>query len=293
MRELILSNDVRAYIKKTGHKFTDFEQATLIYNSGWSLEEMHKELKEISIRTSDVSLKRQIDERLEWDHSCIENIKEAQGNCIYKLEVWYEEDAEYEEELYFSTYSLVKNFADTCPRKKRIVKIDVCQNETHWDEHKIFYADIANVYFDENGNLTDYWLKDAEPEFFWNSEERRFEDTYVNIPHPFEDGDIVRIVGTDEVGIVRFQSGLDKEAQNRHMQELVKEDFVDYSDSCITVEFIGKKSAFEHNHILPQMLEYIELPDSDFRKKPLEFARKLIQGKCLIQEFQMICEGLT
>jgi hypothetical protein len=208
-------------------------------------ELMAKELKEISIRTSDVSLKRQIDERLEWDHSCIENI------------------------------------------------IDVCQNETHWDEHKIFYADIANVYFDENGNLADYWLKDAEPEFFWNSEERRFEDTYVNIPHPFEDGDIVRIVGTNEVGIVRFPSGLDKEAQNRHMQELVKENFVDYSDSCITVEFIGKNSAFEHKHILPQMLEYIELPDSDFRKKPLEFARKLIQGKCLIQEFQMACEGLV
>ena len=37
MSDLILSNDVRKYQQEKGHTFTDFEKATLIYQSAWSI----------------------------------------------------------------------------------------------------------------------------------------------------------------------------------------------------------------------------------------------------------------
>ena len=42
MRGIIKSKDVREYINKIGHQFTDRELATLIYNTDWSLPEKHK-----------------------------------------------------------------------------------------------------------------------------------------------------------------------------------------------------------------------------------------------------------
>lgn len=40
MRELIPSKNVRNYLQKLGRKFNNFECATLIYNSDWSLTQM-------------------------------------------------------------------------------------------------------------------------------------------------------------------------------------------------------------------------------------------------------------
>lgn len=47
MKGLMLSKDVRDYLKEREHIFSDSEKATLIYNSDWFLPEKHEALSEL------------------------------------------------------------------------------------------------------------------------------------------------------------------------------------------------------------------------------------------------------
>lgn len=73
MCELIPSRDVRNYMAKQGRKLTDFEKAVLLYHrSGISLEERMRFLEELKNLTEDRELKKQIQERLDYEQKCFD-----------------------------------------------------------------------------------------------------------------------------------------------------------------------------------------------------------------------------
>ena len=135
MRELIPSKDVRNYLQKLGRKFNDFESATLIYNSDWSLKEKHQALAEILENTKDEVLRGQIKDRIERDKEYITKIKSMPGKLIIKLEVWEAMDSEYQFAGYFETFALAEGYTFGCGRK---CKIEVCElvNSIVWDEDR-------------------------------------------------------------------------------------------------------------------------------------------------------------
>lgn len=54
-------------------------------------------------------------------------------------------------------------------------------------------------------------IRQIQERISWDTTcEKRFEDSFVNLEHPFVAGDIVRIIGTDENGVVRFCSDLER-----------------------------------------------------------------------------------
>lgn len=284
MRELIPSKDVRNYLQKIGREFNDFECATLIYNSNWSLNEKHQALAEILENTKDEVLRGQIKDRIERDKECIKKIKSMPGKLIIKLEVWEAMDSEYRFAGYFETFALAEGYASGCGRK---CKIEVCElvNGIVWDEDNWGESEIAYVMYDEQGEIICYWAetctetKDLECE-------HSFENAYVHIGHPFTQGDIVQIIGTEEIGIVRFYSNVEKLREMGETSGII----MDYSDVSITVEVLGESTKFVHRHISPIQLEYANLPNDDPRKEVLESASYLVTGQGYIQEFQMACE---
>ena len=60
LNRYIPSCDMRSKIMETGHVFSDWERATIIWNSEAPLEEKHYELQKIAEATSDEALRKQI-----------------------------------------------------------------------------------------------------------------------------------------------------------------------------------------------------------------------------------------
>lgn len=67
MIELIPSKDVRECIVKTKRTFTDFQKAAIIYNLCLPFEKMTQALMELGNTTRDEKLKKQLNERMQYD----------------------------------------------------------------------------------------------------------------------------------------------------------------------------------------------------------------------------------
>lgn len=115
--EMILSKDVREYLKQNTHAFTDSEIATLIHNSEWNMSEKHKALSQLASKTENKVLKQQIEERLQYEQACIRSIRENTGEFVYKLEVWEEEDEKHFDAGYFPKYELARYYANNCNKE--------------------------------------------------------------------------------------------------------------------------------------------------------------------------------
>ncbi len=74
-----LSRDV---ISETA-SLTDWDKATIIWNSDFPLSHRLKALKEL--KTCDDKLKQQIQERIDYDERVISTFKQLQDGCIYSL----------------------------------------------------------------------------------------------------------------------------------------------------------------------------------------------------------------
>ncbi len=118
-------------------------------------------------------------------------------------------------------------------------------DSTEWDEENWGDFDIGAIYCNADGEAVAYWT--FEEESFLEKSIQGFEEAYMQIPHPFATGDIVRIVETDELGRARFCDAPD--------EQLVGTNYLDYSDTSVTVEILKENAEFEHEHIGPHMFE--------------------------------------
>lgn len=284
MQEIIKSKDVRKYLQEKNFCFTDFEKATLIYNSDWSIPEKHQALSELLEGTEDELLRVQIQERITWDNTCITKIKSMPGNVIHRFKVWEEADGKYQPAGYFASYESAERYAANCLRKCEIQVFEF-EQVAEWDEEDWGDSELACVMYDEKGGITYYWGEGCL-ESLNKPEENRFEDAYVHIEHPFVAGDIVRVIGTDEIGVVRFYLTLEQVREIEKKSELR----MNYSDANIAIEVLCEQAAFNHEHVCPLNLEYANLAGDDPRKELLECAGYLVTGQAYIQEFQMACE---
>lgn len=85
MFELIPSQYMRECYRELNFTFTDFQKATLIWNSpGKKRQEILDALKELAADTKDFCTKRQIQERLDYERKAFEKFKENDaGKYVY------------------------------------------------------------------------------------------------------------------------------------------------------------------------------------------------------------------
>ena len=234
----------------------------------------------------DAELKKQIEERVAYDNYCVEQIKSNPGNCVFRLQIWVEEDNEYFDAGIFTSWQLAEQYALNSSEEYRILKMAVYDKSQEWDEDEWGDSRIATIKYNAEGQVTDYWGDGIQKSIPNRNPKKRFEDAYVPIPHPFKEGDIVYIISMDEVGLVRLY----KEGEWKIWEEKIKNWEPDYSDVCFPVEIPNEKAQFGHYHVAPMDVEYAVLEDSDPREKLLRMASCLVKGDAYIQEFQMICE---
>ncbi len=88
------------------------------------------------------------------------------------------------------------------------------------------------------------------------------------MPNPFEKGDIVRFVGTEDYGIVSESQKDWKEYLDKYRSDEWRKKGItlDFSDAQIVVEFLGDDGTFGHDHINPIYLELYQ-PEADWSNR--------------------------
>ncbi len=287
--ELIPSKDVREYMEEKGRAFTDYEEATLIYNhSGMSFSEKAVHLKELMDITTNEYLKEEIQERLSYDERCLSRFYENNGTCIYELRVCDTEAKEACGQGYYASARI----AVACGKKFREnFSVHKVRPVTEEKEPEDCCSDcIATVCFDNQGQVQGYYSLEVE----WTAgksefDRERFENAYIEIPHPFHNGDFVRAKNNDwladEVCIVECSNDKVDEGDTEQLYA-----YRDYGDDSLRVAYIYASARFGHEHVKIVDLEYATPDEADEKYGLLCCAQALMSGKGGLSDLQFLCD---
>lgn len=285
MIDYILSRDVKKFMEEHQITLTDSQIATLIWHSPNSLTDKYESLKELSMATSDETLKQQICDRFEAYKKIWEVVTENDGSCIYSLEVYEEDEKEYDIIGYFSSFEIAVAAAEHLETGYWIQKNKVFRNvedleALRTDEH-ILPVLVGSCSFTKEGTVTNIWSDEFTAEIEEIVEER-FEEQYVYFEHPFQKGDIVKNLVTGDLGVVAFITN------GFMVKKLLEEGLhLDSSDMTINVEFWDDRGYFSHEHVLPTVLEYCDIEELDeLLKNLLRTSSFLMKGEGSIQCYE-------
>jgi len=286
--ELVPSKAVRDFMEKQGRILTDFEKATLIYNhSSISHEEKMKALTSILEMTEDVELRTQILARMAHDESCVKKFYKRAKDEIYELRVWLPDDQEWCPCGLFVSGEL----AVTCGKKFKerfaVDKRKLIMEEIEPDDCDSKY--VSSLTFTAQGSMNDY----CSTEVIWDDEGygvRRFENAYIDIPHPFKNGDFVRVLNNNsmenDIGIVECGLAEMKGAIIRVQRNSTG----DYYDASLRIAILHGDAKFGHEHVMITDLEFASIAEDDPRKPLLECGSSLITGAGGLSDFQFLCD---
>jgi len=301
MLNKIPSKDVREYMMKNDRRFTDAEKATVAYHLDVGLMDKHDMLMDIAEHTDDLVLKQQIRERIAYDRKALSIFDTGGQKVFYAL--LFRNGGEWHPGGYFDS---VKNAQQKAIRRQVEYRIekhkihsknddDVCavrMNPRIFSEPGQQVGEIesngqplSEARFDASGNIRSLITNEmpsSETDLVDDWGATRFEERYIDIPNPFERGDIVCVTDSRRVGVVET-SRKDWEAFNTEIAERALP--VDWSDAAVTVSFLDERGAFSHDHICPLFLERAELDESEPKTKLLEAASALLTGTGSLEMF--------
>lgn len=285
--ELIPSKDVREHLEENSHLFTDIEKATLIYNhSEINFIEKAVYLKGLMEQTENETLKEEIQDRLSYDELCLSRFYENNGDYIYELEVYDPEDKTFYEKGYFKSAKVAVGCGKKFQENYSIHKIQLLTEEKEPEKCDVDYT--AAVYFDNQGFVRSYYSLEVE----WTAKKveidrSRFENAYIKIPHPFSNGDFVRVKNNDrlkdEVCIIEcYNSDFNEESENQC--------YFDYSDASLKVAYIYGEARFGHEHVKITDVEFARPKEDDPKYRLLCCAQSLVQGRGGLNELQFLSD---
>lgn len=302
MTELIPSRDLREALCKRGRELTDKEMASIIFNRELSPERTRQLLEELASSTQDVDLREQIRFSLDasqqrWDRFC-----RTETGRIFGVDLIDEDHPEGGIAACFSTFEAARAFGclQNAPFWVRAFAVhdavdpdDPPQDDDNW----------MGVRFSASGQVELVSLFDSALE----REQRErwpygtfFEDRWVDLPNPFERGDVVRVLckpasyitpayewavvsaspETWNAFSARVRSWLERVESGAEEPRGV---MGDYSDVQVTVEFPCSDGTFMHDHINPLYLERAELEPQDDEKELLEMATWAAKHDCSLE----------
>lgn len=195
MIKFIPSNQVQEYLDSIHFSFTDFEKATLIWNTNLATkEEKEMALKEIMHSTKDELLKDQIQERLDYEQKVYADFMDnTDDKYVYSIE----------NIIGFARCKKAKDAVEYCLKlpdaeleEATIIKYEA-KDLFHIDEENM----VARADFNEKKELYIY-SKKYDVEWQKLDDWRRFEQHYVYIPTAFSRGAILRNVRTNEYAVM-------------------------------------------------------------------------------------------
>ena len=284
MGEYGFSKDVEACMERTGRQFTDFERAALIYNSHLPYMDIRRELESIQDTTRDEALKKQIWERLSYERKGMEQFLENTAGYVYAVRIYEAATHDFSEYNdicgYFADpedafghgrdqkvrfdiekYQIV-GWNQTEAKKSKCYINPYLYNEAKTEEliMEVAYTGMpeAVMRYDEKGMLCSFEVDELpcsmEKNLEFMFDPNRFENAYIDIPNPFEAGDIVRLITGEGYGVVVDT----QETWKKRNEKMKSSKTADRFDMGITVKMFFADGQIWEGHICPIWLEYYE-----------------------------------
>lgn len=305
LEALIPSGYVRNYALETGWIFTDGQKAALLVHSGFTLKEKHSRLYDLKERTTDQNLKQQIAEYLHKSELDFQIFKEnSDKSYIYILKVM-DGDASYTEKLpdgYFFDWEMACEYGRK-EKKPFVVEKHLVGDKKFLDKYlnsEYYDYPIVSLGFNKDGEAdyldsqeVPYDGKDVEVfdyyQYFWNA--------FYEVPNPFEKGDIVRLIGTENYGIIDTPQKKWNDDLTRYKSDEWKQQGIslEWSDVNVRVDFLNEDGTFRHGHVNPIYLERYQ-PEGDLQNgspmdKLLLYANLVYRGKGSLDELYFLTMG--
>lgn len=225
IEKYIPSPEVKEALFESKREFSDWEKATIIWNSSLDYSAKLRELKVLSNNTLDEALIKQIDERIRYEQDAMRLFKENNKGFVYVL-YSYEMGPEGYLYGYYGSFDLAWNdgidagygMEGFCIKKHQILYDDSERLQSKLifpvpDENSNRYCErvvemnltewkAGKMVFNEKGDLLSFDSSELSLEraSAVNDENNsRFEYAFVNFPNPFEQWENVRIIGLPAV----------------------------------------------------------------------------------------------
>lgn len=294
---LIPSETVREYVKETGWTFTDFQKAAMLSHRGLLLKDEYAYLKALGERTADHALKEQIAEYLGELERGFQNFREnSDRRCIYVLKVREEGgfwDGKYLTCGYFFDWATALECGKKgkCPFEVEKYLVDGVNT---LEDGTCSHNSTAGIRFDREGEAVCLWNSKETADF----DNKRFDEAIIEMPNPFERGDIVKCMGRDG----RQFHGIVEDTQEEWEKGLVwrlnrakeGDPYVDYTDLFISVALLCEDGTFDFlDSATPLDLERYQPKEEDWTNGSADtlllYASDIYRGRgCLSTFFDLL-----
>lgn len=295
MFEIVPSQWMKKCFEEIDFAFTDFQKATLIWNAPGRLrQEILDALEELSEETRDETLRRQINERLDYEKKAFEIfIHNQTGKYVYVVE-----DMKYESCGFFIGYDralkYAKKYMQTYELKCRINKQlivatdadEIVRNPWRGNPNLGFETEeycvydgtaVASVTLNMSGEIeqfSSYELPEEE-KIVDSYQMERFEYHFIKMPCPLQAGTPVKDIRNGSYYVL--EKG---EADwNRYLDRInEKKWYVDFSDIQMICYKLTESGIWSHVHINPLYLE-VEFPtyiEDDPKRQALRYATEAL-----------------
>lgn len=295
MFEIVPSQWMKKCFEEIDFAFTDFQKATLIWNAPGRLrQEILDALEELSEETRDEALRRQINERLNYEKKTFETfIHNQSGKYVYVVE-----DLEYESGGFFSDYNRALKYAKKYMQiyelkcrisKQMIVDTDadeIVRNPWRGNPNLGFKTEeycaydgtaIASVILNMSGEIeqfSSYELPEEE-KIVDSYQVERFEYHFIKMPCPLQAGTPVKDIRNGSYYVLE-----EGEADwNRYLDRIEEKNwYVDFSDIQTICYKLTESGIWSHEHINPLYLE-VEFPtyiEDDPKRQALRSAMEAL-----------------
>lgn len=269
MIDIIPSKQMKAYYEDIGFEFSDFQKATLIWNSPkHTRKERLDSLKELSDTTKDIMTRKQILERLMYEEEATAHfLDNASGEYVYVVEDRGDGCscgffASYEIAVKYALGYMSKYEANCSIEKQYIMK------DLQFDKYNGEAA--AGVYLDRNANIINLWSTGESIEPIELSSKGRFENLFIAIPFDLEEGTIVRDVVEKKVYLLATGK---KEWQDFLKYITKRRECLDFSDIQVMVYEVEENGSWRHLHINPMFLEELDKSDPDYYEQKKRYKK--------------------
>lgn len=283
---LIPSETVRDYIAETGYTFTDWQKASLLYRQDQPFNAAREALYTLCDTTNDTALEYQLAQYLSREEKAFEMLKENPDRDFIYIVTYKDEDSE--ETGYFFDYESALRYGMETKVAFKIEKHLVCAERVmdQFDDGEYRGYAFATICYDENGKI-EYFDSIGLPEADWNAGAEWhdwFGNMFYEVPNPFERGDIVKVVGSEDYGIVETsQSDWQEELERSKAPE--EKLHMDHSDVQVRVVFPNDDANFYHEHINPVFLEHRH-PEANELNDLLLCISEFYKGKGSMEDVQ-------
>ena len=269
MIDIIPSKQMRKYYENVGFEFSDFQKATLIWNSpNHTRKDRLDSLKELSDVTKDNLTTKQIHERLLYEKESMERFLDNDlGEYVYVVED--REDgcscgffASYEIAVKYAL-RYMKKYQTKCRIEKQYIIKDNQIDEYNGES-------VAGVNLDRNASLIDFWSRDELQESMGLFSEGRFENSFIVVPFDWEEGTIVRDVVSENCYLLATGK---KEWQDFLQNVENRKDYVDFSDVQVMVYEVEENGRWRHLHINPMFLEEVTESNPEYYEQKRRYRK--------------------